>query len=757
VAVDIDRAKSLGRLRELVAADVTLIQDGNRWSGLCPFHDEKTPSFGIFFATDGTEKYHCFGCNATGDVLDYVMETRGVGLREANEIITGESDDGGARHQPKPLKPPPDPYADVTPITPIPKGTRRIKPGTRIRVWNPKRERYTNYTPTLAHLYKSADGGAYGYVLRMDMNDGRKITPKIMWCERPGVDPGWSHYEFPEPRPLYGVERITTRGQILVVEGEKTADAAQALLKMHTVTWGGTSVVDKTDWSPLAGRDIILWPDADGPGRAATSKIALILHRQGAKRIRIIDTTGQPDGWDAADAAEEGWDREQTLEWLREQATAWNPPPEPEPETTPATQQAALPPGDGEDWRENVIYNAEGGPKAKSVHNYITFLSDHPDLAETFYFDEFALEILVKRCPPWDDPETYKPHTLTDKDVIFCQAQLEHYGLSPTKDAARSAIIAAASKRAFHPAREFLTELEGKWDGKKRLDGWLTYYMGVEPTEFSALVGRKWLVAAVRRVFEPGCKFDTMLILEGPQNIGKSLALQKLATFGGVAYFTDAIQDIHSKEASMMMQGVFIVEMAELNTLRVHEINDIKAWITRQIDQYRPPFGTSILKAPRQCVLAGTVNPTGGYLKDSTGNRRFWPVWSASVDFEAIENDREQIWAEAVAVHLTGEPLYLVGDEIRIANEQQKERFEDDIWADDIDQYVATMDEVTVREILHAVLEIPKERRSKLQEARVARHLGHRGWTRKKRPVGHDSNRLVWKYVRPEEEIRDAQ
>ncbi|KKM39529.1 hypothetical protein LCGC14_1564350, partial [marine sediment metagenome] len=224
--VDIGRTKSLGRLRDFVGVDTTLKQNGDRWVGLCPFHKERTPSFHVFIGDDECERYHCFGCSATGDVLDYVMETQGVDFKAAAEIIT--ADGGNTRPSRKPTKPH-DPYEGITPISPVPDGVPAIKPNRRVKVWNPKRERYTNYTPHAVHPYKTAEG-LWGYVLRMEMDDGRKITPQIMWCRRKGVDDEWSHYTFPKPRAPYGIERLKKQKQVVVVEGEKTADAARKLL-----------------------------------------------------------------------------------------------------------------------------------------------------------------------------------------------------------------------------------------------------------------------------------------------------------------------------------------------------------------------------------------------------------------------------------------------------------------------------------------------------------------------------------------------
>jgi DNA primase len=296
---------------------VKLIKDGpNRHSGLCPFHQEKSPSFTIFIGNDGKERFHCFGCGKHGDVLDYVMETRGVSLLQAAEIITGVVNDLGPRHNRQNPLPPHDPYARVNPL-PMPSGVPMPVSGKTINVWNPRRERYSTYTPTAVYRYSC------GFVLRIEFEKDTKITPQIMWCEHDGKTE-WSHYTFPKPRPLYGLESIPAKGQIMVVEGEKTADAARRLLNTPVVTWaGGTSAVEDTDYSQLAGRSVVIVPDADDPGRKAAAQIALALNQVGAARIKIVDTDGQPVGWDLADAEAEGWNHDEAIKWLKANVQDW--------------------------------------------------------------------------------------------------------------------------------------------------------------------------------------------------------------------------------------------------------------------------------------------------------------------------------------------------------------------------------------------------------------------------------------------------
>jgi P4 family phage/plasmid primase-like protien len=323
--VEISRIQDMGRLFELVDKDVKLAKTGTGGEGLCPFHDEKTPSFNVFVGRDGKERYHCFGCGAQGDVLDFVMETRGVSFKDAGEIITGEVEDGGAvLKRTNTNRKPHDPYENIAPIIPIP-AAHRIKPDEPVKIWNPKRQKYTNYKPNNVYLYEISKG-LFGYVLRQQIDERRKITPMVMWCTTPNAPKGeWSHYTFPGPRPVYGRDFEKKRDQVLIVEGEKTADAARKTLEtIEVVCWaGGTQAVEHTDWSILEGRDAIISPDNDEPGITAANEIALILHRHGAKKIRIVDVSGKPPKWDLAD--EPDWDKKIMLGFLKENAIAWAP------------------------------------------------------------------------------------------------------------------------------------------------------------------------------------------------------------------------------------------------------------------------------------------------------------------------------------------------------------------------------------------------------------------------------------------------
>lgn len=354
-----------------------------------------------------------------------------------------------------------------------------------------------------------------------------------------------------------------------------------------------------------------------------------------------------------------------------------------------------------QDWKAGLVTMDDmTTPKPKSLKNLDLFMQNHEDFAGVFVYDEFARQIVVHRCPPWEDGETFQVHRYGETDLTRCQIHLESFGLKPSKEAVHDVIVSTARLVSVNPAREYFDGL--KWDRVPRLDHWLTYYLGADtqPPEYLSMVGPKWLMGAVSRVYEPGAKFDYMLILEGRQGLMKSTALAVLATFNGVSYHTDDAKDISNKDTLMVMQGKLVVEMAELQAWGRSGLNDLKAFVTRRTDEFRAPYGRVVEAFPRQCVFAGTVNPEGPYFKDITGNRRFWPVMCRSIDLDALRRDREQLWAEAVWRLRQGERTWLTAAEEDLAvSQQQRERLQEDPWTEPVtrlleNEYPATMTEV---------------------------------------------------------------
>lgn len=268
-------------------------------------------------------------------------------------------------------------------------------------------------------------------------------------------------------------------------------------------------------------------------------------------------------------------------------------------------------------------------------------------------------------------------------------------------------------------------------------------------------IGALWLISAVARIFRPGVKADHMLILEGPQGARKSTALKVLA---GEEWFTDELPELGSKDAALHMQGIWLVEIAELDAIGRAEVSRIKAFLTRTTDRFRPPYGRYTVEVPRQCVFAGTVNPDT-YLRDETGNRRFWPLRCGTIDIAALARDRDQIWAEAVARFRAG-AIWWIDDAtlLAAAKAEQEARYQGDAWDARIDRWLTHdtrsvnrghagyedwLDEeferakpirdVSVGEILEGALGIEPAKWTKIDQMRVGAWLKSRQWERYRR------------------------
>jgi hypothetical protein len=261
------------------------------------------------------------------------------------------------------------------------------------------------------------------------------------------------------------------------------------------------------------------------------------------------------------------------------------------------------------------------------------------------------------------------------------QAVLERFGFDPAPTFTLDALRLRCLDHIFDPVRDYLDGL--RWDGVKRIDGWLVKYCRAKDTPLNRAVGRKMLIAAVRRVKEPGCKFDYIVVLEGDQGIGKSSVLKILA---GEDNFSDnEILGLQKREQQEAIQGVWIYEVAELEGLGKSEVTKVKLFASKTYDSARPAYGRTRVDRPRRCIFVATTNENT-YLRDTTGNRRFWPVSVGVIDLAAVKRDRDQLWAEAVAMEAGGEPLVIperVWPDVAI---QQEARMELDPWEDQLSE-----------------------------------------------------------------------
>ena len=396
-------------------------------------------------------------------------------------------------------------------------------------------------------------------------------------------------------------------------------------------------------------------------------------------------------------------------------------------------------------WRSKLLVNREGRPRAV-LANAIHALRHAPDWQNVLWHDEFATRTVARKPPPWvSAEEEWTDPSWSDRDDFLVAEWLQRRGILVPASIAGQAVETVARDRCFHPVREYLDGLV--WDGVTRVDNWLSRYFGATDSDYTRAVGPRWLISAVARIHKPGCKADCALVLEGPQGIGKSSALRALAQ----PWFSDRLSELGSKDAAIELRGVWIIEIAELDSMSRAESSTVKAFMSRSHDRFRPPYGRRAVDLSRQCVFAGSVNPEGGYLKDATGGRRFWPVACGAIDVDALEHDRDKIWAEALHRFRAGHPWWLQSRELEtLAADQQADRYQGDAWEKPIRSYLENetrwlendmgenrayprprrepLDDVSVGEILEHALGIEKSRWGQMDQNRVVRCLTSMGF-----------------------------
>lgn len=393
-------------------------------------------------------------------------------------------------------------------------------------------------------------------------------------------------------------------------------------------------------------------------------------------------------------------------------------------------------------WRDKLLLNLNGTVKP-ALANAITALRCAPEWAGVLAYNEFASFTVLQKPAPWMKTDTEFPADWTPNDDILATEWLHHQGIFVSVEATGQAVEAVAREHPFHPVRQYLKDLV--WDGTHRLQSWLADYLGVDPSPYAAAVGSRWLISAVARVFEPGCKADCCLILEGEQGIRKSTALRVLAQ----PWFTDEIADLGSKDAALQTRGVWVIEIAELDSMSRSDVGKIKAFMSRATDRFRPPYGKRPIDSPRQCVFAGSVNH-GTYLRDETGGRRFWPVQCKApvIDVHALAQVRDQLWAEATYLYFDGKPWWLDSVELtRDAAEEQAERYEGDPWDELILAWAESRESVSIAEVLTSALEKKKDQWTQLDKIRIARCLRAHGWVRFNSGTRQTRE---WRYRHPE-------
>lgn len=330
-----------------------------------------------------------------------------------------------------------------------------------------------------------------------------------------------------------------------------------------------------------------------------------------------------------------------------------------------------LPADYSDKWKAGLEFDKRGNILS-TIANTELILENDPAFAGHLTHDTFAGIDAVVGGLPWDKKAT----EWTDRDDANLRGYLEKvYGLAG-KDKIYDALTAVLTRHSYHPIRNYLNSLH--WDGVQRLDKLIIDYIGAEDNELNRQMTRKHFTAAVARVFVPGCKYDYCLIMSGPEGAGKSTLLSIM----GGSWFNDSIVTTEGKEGMEQLRRAWIIEMGELSSIKRSDVESVKAYLSKSVDKYREAYGRRTTEHPRQCIFCGTTNETL-FLKGNTGNRRFWVIpvdpmlrrydnWQ-----EAINEDRDQLWAEAVHYFRSGEKLYL-GDQLEAEARQRQSDFNDD-------------------------------------------------------------------------------
>jgi hypothetical protein len=606
-------------------------------------------------------------------------------------------------------------------------------------------------SPKAIYDYVDESGKRLFQALRFETDAGLKV-----FRQRTGPEQKpWSikgvrivPYRLPEL-----LENLAMGRPVFIVEGEKDVNS---LRSRGVPATSGPMGAGK--WWPefnkiLAGADVIICGDNDGPGR---DHVALVIRnlRPVVKRLRVLDLASAWPEIEESDDISDWFAAGHEADELVALAAAlpdWTPP------SGKTNGHGGERDGVGGDrgaspassnWLDGAICG--GGKEGKGrplpiLANVMMALRGAPDIADALTFDEMARAPILNRklplAPGADAPATGPlPREIRDTDITQIQEWLQHCGLPRiSRDTIHQAAHLRAQERSFHPIRNYLNSL--RWDGRNRLDSWLAYYLGAEQSLYAAGIGRMFLISMVARVTVPGCKADYAMVVEGPQGARKSTACAILAG----EWFSDSLPEIEhgGKESAQHLRGKWLIEIAELSALRRSDTEALKAFISRPVERYRPPYGREEVVEGRQCIFVGTTNKDA-YLRDETGGRRFWPIRAGEIDTDALAHDRDQLFAEAVSRYRGGEKWWPGSDFERVhVKPEQESRFEADAWEQEISTFLSGRDRVTVTEVARDGIGIEKSRIGTAEQRRIANALLRLGWKSKRDMNGR------W-YVRPE-------
>ena len=538
-----------------------------------------------------------------------------------------------------------DYWADFEPVLPVPAGT--IDPDFYAIF---KRQ------PTKVWAYRDAAGELLFYEARFDLDDGKQFCSVTRWRSKYDDEAEvWAKRDLPVLRPLYGLDRLAASPDkpVIVCEGAKSADAAELIFPhcIAVTSIKGATAPTWSDWSPLAGRTVIIWPDHDGAGEKFAKVVAGLLARADAESIKIVQIPeALPDKWDLADAVPEGVDVD--LRALLDGAAVFD----------------GGDAGGGNIDPSGFVCGASG--MLKNVHGNIRLAIKL--LGVELHHNDFTDCNEIKGLPPFADGELQDFHGNRLRFMID-----EQFKCFPAPELLEAVITDICYTHNYHPVIDYFDGLA--WDGTDRVDTWPIVYLGVEDTPLNRAIVRAIAIAAVRRIKKPGTKFDQLPVLEGPQGIEKSSAVESLVP--DETWFTDALPiGADSKHTIEQTQGIWVAEIAELQGKDQKELDRIKTFLSRRTDRARKAYAHRPTSVPRQFLAIGTTNDDK-YLRDNE-NWRYWPLKVGTIMLEKLRHDRDQLWAEAVVLEARGELIVLPRELWGAAAIEQDKRKVDNVYFD---------------------------------------------------------------------------
>lgn len=558
-----------------------------------------------------------------------------------------------------------------------------------------------------------------------------RFDPKDFRQRRPSGD-GWNWklgdvrqvpYRLPDL-----LEGVRSGRAILIVEGEKDVDRLASMNVVATCNAGGAGKW-RAEWASFFSKaKVVVVPDNDDPGRSHALQVCRSLHDV-AEVVGIVNLPGIPEKEDISWwLGEGGGDRIALNSLIRE---AWQQPYRPPVKESHRARPLSTPPlalvGSNGAMRvpqvvaerrevelpqsilalhQELGMKLSKGKAKPTLDNAVRLLEGYEEFVDRWYFDSFQGNFYSRWGSPNGEWYVWSKHDTLRLTLVMQRV----CGLDDVKDEiVHKAVHIVAKRRTSSELVEWLDSL--KWDGTSRLGRLLADGMGAQDNTYSETVGVAWLTSLCARAYQPGCQVDTMPVFEGAQGVGKSQAMRIL----GGKWFTEAHENVTNKDFFQTLQGKWIVEIAEMDAFRRAEVDRIKAIITCTVDRFRAAFGRDVMDWPRQCVFVGTTN-RDDWQRDETGARRFWPVLCDRINLTWLKENREQLFAEAVARYKDGGSWWEIDE--KQAQIERQDRYPVDEWEFILRRHCDGRDLVFLSECMEW-LEIPVERWGKPEQTRV--------------------------------------